>query len=93
MFFVFILIPIYLIAVILAKHESTWKLAFRDGAVTLFAYLLFTFGAILAAGLPVLLSNLIFGENSDWASVFGTIGALAAFAAYAGFVSKKFPFF
>jgi hypothetical protein len=93
MVFLLILIPIYLLFVLQAKYESTWKLAFRDGAKNLAFWSIFFPCLIVATGIPVLLANHFFGEGSYWAGVFGTIGALAALAAFLTLVNKKFPFF
>jgi hypothetical protein len=93
MFFVLIIVPLYFIFVLLEKSDSTWKLAFRDGAKALVFWSIFFPSLIVATGIPVLLANHFFGEGSYWAGVFGTIGALAALAAFLTLVNKKFLFF
>ena len=93
MVFLLILIPIYLLFVLHEKPDSTWRLAFRDGAKAMVFWSIFFPCLIVATGIPVLLTNHFFGGGSYWAGVFGTIGALAALAAFLTLVNKKFPFF
>jgi hypothetical protein len=93
MVFLLILIPVYLLFVLHAKYESTWKLAFREGAKAfLFASLFFPC-ALLVGGTPMLLANSVFDEDSSWAGLLGPIGGIAAFIGFATLVNKKFPFF
>jgi hypothetical protein len=93
MVFLLILIPIYLLFVLQAKYESTWKLAFRDGAKNLAFWSIYTPCVLLVAGTPIWLARFVFGEYSYWAGVFGTIGGIAAFVTFVTLVNKKFPFF
>jgi hypothetical protein len=93
MVFFLILIPIYLLFVLQAKSDSTWKLAFREGAKVFLFSSLFSLCALFVVGTPLLLANSVFGENSNWAGVLGPIGGIVAFVAFATIINRKFPFF
>ena len=87
------LVPLYLLLVLHLKPDSTWKLAFRDGAKAFLFFSLFFPCGLIVGSVPMLLANPIFGENSYLAGVFGNIGGFAAFLIFATLVNKKFPFF